>query len=80
MKKIIHNLRQKPEEVRRHILHIVIFIIAVVLFVAWIYTLGTDLSDEETKAVIKNNLQPLSALKDNLTGGYINLQNFNEAE
>ena len=39
MKKIIHKLRQQPEEVRRHVLHIIISIIAVILFIVWIFTL-----------------------------------------
>ncbi len=70
MKKIIYNLRQRSEETRRHILHIVTLIMAVFLFIIWIYTLGTGINDKETKTQIKNDLKPFSALKDNFINGY----------
>ncbi len=71
MKKIIHNLRQKPEETRRHILHIATLIMAVCLFFLWIYTLGVN---KETKIQVKNDLEPFSALKDNVVNGYKSIQ------
>ena len=39
MKKIINNLRNRPVEHRKHILHITTALFAVLLFVAWVYTL-----------------------------------------
>ncbi|KKS04701.1 MAG: hypothetical protein UU82_C0010G0014 [Candidatus Nomurabacteria bacterium GW2011_GWC2_41_8] len=70
MKRIIHHIRKQPEEVRRHILHILTFTAAVVLILLWIYFLGTTLSSPDTQAKMSQDLKPLSALKDNMTGGY----------
>lgn len=70
MRKIIHHLRSQNEEVRRHILHVLTIIAAVILILLWIYSLGTSLADPETQAKINNDLKPFEALKDNLIGGY----------
>ena len=75
MKKIIHNLRQQPEEIRRHILHVIIFIFAVLLFIIWVYTLGASFSDKETQAKVKDDLRPFSTLKDNFINGYNAIRN-----
>jgi len=74
MKKIIHNLRQQPEEVRRHILHVSTVILAAILFALWVWTLGSNLGNEETEAKIQNDLEPFSAMKDNIVNGYQNIQ------
>ncbi len=73
MRKIIHHLRKQPEEVRRHITHILIAIFGVILLFLWIYSLGTNLTNEDTQAKISNDLQPFSVLKDGLIGGYKSL-------
>lgn len=70
MKKIIHHMRNQPEAVRRHILHVLTIVFAIILLLLWIYSLGTNLTDPDTQAKINNNLKPFSALKDNLIGGY----------
>ncbi|MFA5936889.1 MAG: hypothetical protein WC822_03355 [Candidatus Paceibacterota bacterium] len=70
MKKIIHKLRQQPEETRRHILHIITFFFAVIMIMLWIVSLGKNLSSEDTKIKMKQDLQPFSVLKDNLVDGY----------
>lgn len=69
MKKIIHNLRRQPEEVRRHILHIIIFALALIMIILWIFSLGKNLSNPDTQIKMKQDLQPFSTLKDNLVGG-----------
>jgi len=74
MKKIINNLRQKPEKVRRHILHISTLVLAVFLFFIWIYTLGNGIGNKEIQAKAKNDLEPLSTLKDNFVNGYKSIQ------
>ena len=73
MKKIIHHIRKQPEKVRRHILHIITVVIAVVLIFLWLYSLGTNLTDSNTQIKVSNDLKPFSALKDNLIGGYKSL-------
>ncbi|MFA6324941.1 MAG: hypothetical protein WCX46_01815 [Candidatus Paceibacterota bacterium] len=70
MKKIIHKLRSHSEENRRHILHIVIFIIGIIMVILWTYSLGRSISNPDTKIKMKQDLKPFSALKDNLVGGY----------
>lgn len=70
MRKMIHQIRKQPEEVKIHILNIFIFAAAIVLILLWIYSLGTSLTSSDTQAKISQDLEPLSALKDNLIGGY----------
>lgn len=70
MRKIIHHLRRQPEEIKRHILHVTTLVFGVVLVLLWIYSLGTTLTSDETQAKVNKDLQPLSALKANLVGGY----------
>lgn len=75
MRRIIHHvkkIRQQPEEVRRHILHLVTLAGGVILLILWIYTLGADTnvidSSEEVNA--ENDMKPFAVLKDNMVGGY----------
>jgi predicted anti-sigma-YlaC factor YlaD len=70
MKKIIHKLRQQPEDVRRSISHILTIMFAVVLIILWTYSLSKNLSNPDVQVRAKNDLQPFSVLKDNLVGGY----------
>jgi hypothetical protein len=65
MKKIIHNLRQKPEHVRRHILHLVTIICAIILIFLWIYSLSSNLSDGTVGQQIKDTVQPLTLQNNN---------------
>jgi len=66
MKRIIHHIRKQPEEVRRHILHILTFVAAALLILLWIYSLGTTLTSPDTRAKMSQDLQPFSALKDSI--------------
>ena len=70
MKKIIHHLRNKPEHVRRQILHIATIAGAIIMIILWSYSLGTSLNNPDTQVKLKNDLQPFSILKDNIVGGY----------
>ncbi|OGI76200.1 hypothetical protein A3C67_03220 [Candidatus Nomurabacteria bacterium RIFCSPHIGHO2_02_FULL_42_19] len=70
MRKIIHRLRRQPEHIRTYVLHALTIVAGVILFSLWVYSLGTDLTAKDTQAELKNDLQPFSALKDNLIGGY----------
>lgn len=73
MRKIIHNIRKQPEEIRRHILHILISFCAIVLFFLWIYSLGTTLTNTDNQEKIGEDLKPFSTLKDNVVDGINNL-------
>ncbi len=67
MKRIFHHIRKQPEKTKRHILHILIFCFALILFFLWTYSLGTTLTSTDTGAQIKQDLKPFSVLKDNIT-------------
>lgn len=66
MKKIIHFLRRQPEETRKHILHLLTIILAIILLALWVYSLGSNLSNEDTQVKIKQDFKPFSVLKDNI--------------
>lgn len=66
MKKLIHHLRTQNEEVRRHVLHISILIIGILMITLWVYSLGSKLTDPNTKEKIKQDLTPFTVLKDNI--------------
>ncbi len=70
MKRIIHRIRGQSEEVKRHVLHILVVAAAIILLSLWVYSLGTNLTNPSTQAKINNDLKPFSAFKDNLVGGY----------
>ncbi|OGI74693.1 hypothetical protein A2740_02785 [Candidatus Nomurabacteria bacterium RIFCSPHIGHO2_01_FULL_43_16] len=66
MKKIIHHLRKQPDEVKRHVLHIIIFVAGVILVLLWVYSLGTNLANPDTRVEISEDLKPFSTLKDSI--------------
>lgn len=66
MKKVIHHIRKQPEHIKRHILYIMIIIFAVILFIFWIYSLGTTLTNTNTRENLSQDLKPFSLIKDNL--------------
>ncbi len=72
MRKIIHHIRRQPEHIKIHILHISTVIAGVLLVMLWVYSLGTNFRDTETEtqAKIRQEASPISALKDNIIGGY----------
>ena len=74
MKKIIHHIRKQPEHIKRHILHLTILACAAVLFMFWVYSLGTTLTDADTQAKMSQDLKPFSILKDNITEKYSNIR------
>ena len=73
MKKIIHNLRQQPEHVRRHILHGVTIVAALVLISFWVFSLGANFGNPETQAKISEELKPFSVIKHDIVNGYQNI-------
>ena len=73
MKKIIHHIRHirnQPEKVRRHVLHVLTATFGVILLSLWVYSLGTNFTKTETQATVSSELKPLSALKANFVDGY----------
>ncbi len=70
MKKIIHHLRRQSEENRRHVLHFLTVVSAAFLLMLWVFSLGRTFGNEEIQRQVGEDLQPFSALKANLVGGY----------
>ena len=70
MKKVIYNLRNQPEKIRRRILHISTVAFAIILILLWIYSLGTSLTNPDTATKVNNDLKPLNTLKANIISGY----------
>jgi hypothetical protein len=75
MQNFIFQIRKQPERVKRSILHVTTGIFAVLLVMLWVYSLGTNLSSDDTQAKINQDLKPLSALKANILDGYNVLSN-----
>ncbi len=70
MEKIIKNLRNKPEHVRKNILYVLTFTITALIFLLWAFMLHQRLTAPEVKEAFKNDLAPLTVLKDNITATY----------
>lgn len=66
MKRFVKYLRRQPEDVRKSLLHLAMIVIAIILVALWVYSLGSNLSDPDTQTRIKEDVKPLSAIKDNL--------------
>jgi hypothetical protein len=80
MKKIIDNLKKQPVEHRKNVLHLVTFFFAIIMVFLWVFSLGKNLSKGETQEKIKNDLQPINVLKDNLVDGYKSINVSNNAK
>lgn len=70
VKKVVHKLRNQPEHARRHILHLSTMFLGLILVSLWVYSLGTRVTNSDTNAKIKEDLAPLTVLKDNTIEGY----------
>lgn len=75
MRKTIYKLRTQPEHVRKQILYITTFAGGLIMVLLWIVSLGHTFKDTDTKASIKNDLEPLKVLKDNISDGYNSISN-----
>jgi uncharacterized protein (UPF0333 family) len=80
MKKLIRRLRNRPEEERRHLLHLSIIILAIILIFFWVLSLGRNLANKNTKGEMKQNLQSFSDLKNNLVDQYKNISGQNSRD
>lgn len=66
MRKIIHQIRRQPEEVKRHILHVSVIIAGVLLLSMWVSSLGGSFNGTVVSEDLKKSVGPLSVLKNNL--------------
>ena len=66
MKKLIYRLRKQPEETRRGILNITMFILTILLLLLWSYSLGETFSKTKTEEKVKDDLKPFTLLKNNI--------------
>lgn len=70
IQKVVHHLRQQPEEHKRQILHGVTIVAGILLIVLWTWSLGSSLSSEELQAQLQKDLEPLAGLKNDVVGEY----------
>lgn len=68
MRKIIHNLRNQPEPIRRNILHLLVLLSSVVLIALWVMSLSKNLSSTETKNRMEQDLVPFTTFKNSIVG------------
>ncbi|MES2023200.1 MAG: hypothetical protein V4439_00775 [Patescibacteria group bacterium] len=70
IKKIVYHLRQQPVEDKKKILHLLTIVCVVVMIILWSYSLSSNFNNPDTIVQIKNDIKPLSAIKDNMVDGY----------
>jgi hypothetical protein len=75
MKKLIHNLRQQPHEIRIYILYGLTLAAGIILFILWIYSFGGSTTEPTLTEGLKNDVAPFGALKSNFIDGYNSLTN-----
>lgn len=68
MKKIIHNLRQKKHEERRHVVHIALFVCLVLLIALFVWTLNANFRNNKDN--LKDDFREFDSLKENLSSDY----------
>ncbi len=66
MRRIIHNIRRQPEQIKRHILHVSVIVAGVLLFSIWVHSLGGSFDSKVAENDLQKNVEPLSVLKNNL--------------
>jgi hypothetical protein len=65
MKKVIHRIKNRPEEERRHILNIFVLVVALILFVFWVYSLGRTVTNDSIEENIADDFNSLAPLESN---------------
>ncbi len=72
IRKVVRHLRNKPEQERRQILSISMICVCIVMAVLWTWSLGENITKEETYVKVKEDLKPFSVLKSNLIDSWSN--------
>lgn len=67
IKKIIEHLRTKPEEEKRHILHLLTLFFSIIIILLWVLSLSKSFSSKEAKINTQINLEPVSQFTDDLS-------------
>ena len=71
MRKIINNLRNQPEEVRMHVVHLSVIVAGIILVSLWLVSIGGVVKESQTaQAESSTELKPFTAIKDNFVEGY----------
>ena len=73
MKKILNNLRAKPEHVRNSAVYIIAFTITGIVFLFWVFTLHNRFTSPEVLNSFQNDLKPLTVIKDDISSTYKNV-------
>lgn len=72
IRKVVRHLRNKSEQERRQILSISMICVCIVMAILWTWSLGENLTKEETYVKVKEDLKPFSVLKSNLIDSWGN--------
>lgn len=67
IKKIIDHLRTKPEEEKRHILHLLTLFFSIIIILLWVLSLSKSFSSKEVNMNTQINLEPVSEFTDDLS-------------
>ncbi|MFM7088942.1 MAG: hypothetical protein ACKOW9_05445, partial [Candidatus Paceibacterota bacterium] len=70
MRKTIHRLRDLPIKERRHILHMSMMVLSVIVFSLWTLTLKHNLKTAETQIELERSARPFVELGSQLAGSY----------
>ena len=74
IKLYIKSLREQPEEIRRHLLNLIMIVLGIVLFFFWLWSFRGNINNHEIRNVIENEnnygLGVFSDLKNSLTDSY----------
>ncbi len=66
MKKFIHHIRNKPEQTRKHILHVTTLVCAVILLALWVYSLSVNFTNPDTQREVKQGFKPFTVIKNDI--------------
>lgn len=69
-KRFFEQLREKPYNEKKHILHVTTFIFAIILVAIWSMTLSNSFRDPDLKTQFSQSLEPFQELQANVVGGY----------
>ncbi len=75
MKKLVHNLRSQPHEIKMYILYALTFSAAIILFILWVYSFGGSPVEPTLSEAVESDLEPFGVLKANLVDGYNSFSN-----
>lgn len=75
MQETIQKLREKPESVKRNILHLIVLVAGILLVLLWVFTLNRNINDDDVRDGMASDIDAFSPLTDDLVDGYSQIGN-----